>query len=120
LVIAVRVVGAGGRAQQVGPVLDYGEDVGDRGRGELAVPLVEDVDGAAEDDFLGVGDPRTADQGGQRDQQGQPPGPDLPPQLLGVRAGQPGQRGTEGPGVERVDLVEAAADADDLAAEVMD
>ena len=81
--------------------------------------FVEQVDGAAEDDFLGVGQPGFADQRGQRHQQGQPSGADFPAQLRGGRAGHPRQRGAERPGVERVDFVEAAADADDLAAEMV-
>ena len=80
--------------------------------------VVEQVDGAAEDDFLGVGQPGLADQGGQRHQQRQPPGAHFPAQLRGGRAAHLAERGAERSGVEGVDLVQAAADADDLAAEV--
>ena len=81
--------------------------------------FVEQVDRAAEDDFLGVGQPGFADQRGQRHQQRQPAGAHFPAQLRGGRAGHACQRGAERPGVQRVDLVQAAADADDLAAEMI-
>ena len=81
---------------------------------------VEEVDGAAEDDLLGVADPGFADQRGQGEQQGQPPGADFRAQLLGVRAGHGRQGRAEWAGVEGVDAVQAAADPDDLPAEVAD
>ena len=83
------------------------------------VPLVQQVDGAAEDDFLGVGDAGFADQRAQRHQQRQPPGADFPAQRLGVGAAHPPQRRAQRPGVQRVDPVQAAADADDLPAEML-
>ena len=61
-----------------------------------------------------------ADQRGQRHQQRQPPRPDLPAAAAPLRPGHRGQGGAERPGVERVDPVQAAADPDDLPAEVAD
>ena len=63
---------------------------------------------------------RSADQRAQGHQQGQAPGADLPAQRLRVRAAHPPQRGAQRPGVQRVDPVQAAADADHLAAEMLD
>ena len=113
-----RGIGAGGGAEGVGALLDDGQDVGDGGLGRCE-PVIEQVDGAAKDDFLGVGDGCAADEGAQGHQQGQPPGADLPAQRLRVGAAHPPQRGAQRPGVERVDPVHAAADADHLAAEVL-
>ena len=104
--------------QDVGPLLDHLQHVSDRGLAVRLVPLVEQVDGAAEDDLLGVGDAGLADQRAQRHQQRKPPGADLPPQRLRVRAGHPAQCRAQRPGVQRVDPVHAAADADHLAAEM--
>ena len=83
-------------------------------------PVIEQVDGAAEDDFLGVGDGCSADERAQGHQQGQAAGADLPPQRLRVGAAHLPQRRAQRAGVERVDPVHAAADADHLAAEMLD
>ena len=81
-------------------MLDDGQHVGDGGLGR-GEPVIEQVDGAAEDDFLGVGDGRAADERAQGHQQGQAAGADLPPQRLRVLAGHLRQRGAQGAGVER-------------------
>ena len=116
--VAVRRIGAGRRPQRVRPLLDDPQHVGDGGFPCPGKTLVEQVDGAAEDDFLGVADPRLADQGGEREEQRQPPGAEFLPESFGIGAGHPGQGGAQRPGVEWVDLVQAAADADDLPAEM--
>ena len=115
-----RGIGAGSGAEGVGALLDDRQHVGDGGLGR-GEPVIEQVDGAAEDDFLGVGDGRAADQRAQSHQQGQAAGADLPPQRRPVGAAHLPQRGTQGAGrFERVDPVHAAADADHLAAEMLD
>ena len=74
-------------AQHVRALLDHGQHVGDGRARAAGEPLVEQVDGAAEDDFLGVADRAAAHQRAQGHQQGQPPAADLPPQRVGVWPG---------------------------------
>ena len=114
-----RGIGAGSGAEGVGALLDDRQHVGDGGLGR-GEPVIEQVDGAAEDDFLGVGDGCSADERAQGHQQGQAAGADLPPQRLRVGAAHLPQRCAQRAGVERVDPVHAAADADHLAAEMLD
>jgi len=52
------------RAEDVGGFLDHLEHVGDGWRRTAGVPFVEQVDSAAEQHFLSVGDRRAADQRG--------------------------------------------------------
>ena len=114
-----RGIGAGRGAEGVGALLDDRQHVGDGGLGR-GEPVIEQVDGAAEDDFLGVGDGCAADERAQGHQQGQAAGADLPAQRLRVGAAHLTQRRAQRAGVERVDPVHAAADADHLAAEMLD
>ena len=80
LVLAGRAVRAAERRMS-GPCSMTARTSGTVGSRVPGEPVVEQVDRAAEDDFLGVGDRGFAHEGGQRHQQGQAAGADLPAQL---------------------------------------
>lgn len=117
---AVLAVGTGpGRGEQlVGAGFNQAQHVGHRGVPVKA--LGEYVDRPPEDDLLGVVERLPAHQGAQRQQQRHTPAPNLESQLPGVGAAHAGECTTEGAGVQRVEPVQAAADPDDLPAEVLD
>ena len=107
--------GAGGGAELVGALLDDASTSGTVGSGRR--PVVEQVDGAAEDDLLGVADGGrgsgcTAPSAGTA----AGPGPQARPAGLGGR--QPGQAAPSGPASSGLP-VQAAADADHLPAELL-
>jgi hypothetical protein len=88
LPVQLRGVSAGRSAQRVRPLLDHLQHVGDGRLAGAGEALIEQVDRPAEQHFLGVADPRFADERGQRQQQRQAAGADLLPQAFSFCPGE--------------------------------
>jgi len=118
LVVVAGAGGPGGGAQLVGPLLEHGEDVRD-GRVAVGEPLGGQVHRTAQHHLLLVVHGVAADQRAQRQQQRQPPSPDLQAQLVGPHTPQLRQHLPHRPGVKGIDPVHAPADPHDLPAQVV-